>query len=185
MLSIKYLEDRDEIELMVEALSKGVGMRRLLLTIAMTVLPWAVAQAQIPGKQMVSGQVWPMLVQVNPTSPVGPWCFVGRGLSMFEASADGSDAVISLPEVFYFDGAAYYQLSGQTNLSFATPTSGHIKFKYAPEYPNLVTFPAFSNYTEAQAEAPNLTLVNFSVAFTNGTNSSNCTLPVKIKYQMK
>jgi hypothetical protein len=74
----------------------------------MTVLPWAVAQAQIPGKQMVSGQVWPMLVQVDPTNSVGAWCFVGRGLSIFEASADGSDAVISLPEVFYFDGAAYY-----------------------------------------------------------------------------
>jgi len=170
---------------MVEALSKGVGMRRLLLTIAMTVLPWAVAQAQIPGKQMVSGQVWPMLVQVDPTNSVGAWCFVGRGLSIFEASADGSDAVISLPEVFYFDGAAYYQLSGQTNLSFATPTSGHIKFRFASEYPNVVTFPAFSSYSEAQAEAPNLTLVNFLVNFTNGTNSSTCTLPVKIKYQME
>ena len=182
MLSIKYLEGRDEIQLMVEALSKGVGMRRLLLTIAMTVLSWGVAQAQLPGKQVVGGQVHAALGQANPG---GAWCFVGRGLSIFEGSANGSEAVISLPEVFYFDGTAYYQLSGQTNLSFATPTSGHIKFKYAPEYPNLVTFPAFSNYTEAQAEAPNLTLVNFSVAFTNGTNSSNCTLPVKIKYQME
>lgn len=170
---------------MVEALSKGARMRRLLLTIAMTLLPWAVAQAQIPGKQMVSGQVWPMLVQVNPTSSVGPWCFVGRGLSIFEASADGSQAVISLPEVFYFDGAAYYQLGGQTHLNFTTPTSGHLRFKYAPEYPAAVTLPAFSNYTEAQAEAPNLTLVNFSLSFTNGTNSSNCTLPVKIKYEME
>ena len=39
---------------MVEALSKGARMRRLLLTIAMTVLPWAVA-AFFTGFQLVHG----------------------------------------------------------------------------------------------------------------------------------
>ena len=158
-------------------------MRRLLVAIAIAVLPWAAAQAQIPGKQLVSGQVRPMLTQSNPTSATGAWCFVGRGLSMLEASADGSQAVISFPEMIYFDGTHYYQLNGQTHLNFTTPTSGHIKFKYTSEYPATVTSPAFSNYTEAAGEAANLTVVNFSISFTNGTNPSNCTLPVTIKYE--
>lgn len=158
-------------------------MRRLLLTITMAVLPLAAAQAQIPGKQMVSGQVHPMVVQSNPTSATGPWCFVGRGLSIFQASADGSQAVISLPELFYFDGTAYYQLGGQGHLNFTSATDGHIKFRYATEYPTIVTIPAFSNYSEVAGEASNLTVVNFSINFTNGTNSSNCTLPITIKYE--
>jgi len=158
-------------------------MRRLLLTIAVAVLPLGAAQAQIPGKQLVSGQVRPMLTQSNPNIANGAWCFVGRGLSMLEASADGSQAVISFPEMIYFDGTHYYQLNGQTHLNFATPTSGHIKFKYTTEYPTAVTNPAFSNYTEAAGETANLTVVNFSISFTNGTNPSNCILPVTIKYE--
>jgi len=158
-------------------------MRRLLLTIAMAVLPGVAAHAQLPGKQLVSGQVRPTLAQSNPFSATGAWCFVGRGLSMFEASADGSQAVISFPEVIYFDGTTYYQLNGQTHLNFATPTTGHIKFKYTTEYPATITNPAFSNYSEAAGEASNLTVVNFSISFTSGTNASNCTLPVTIKYE--
>ena len=164
-------------------------MRRLLVAFAIVVLPWAAAlpgataEAQLPSKQLVSGQVRPMLVQTDQTNATGAWCFVGRGLSMFEASADGSQAVISFPEVIYFDGTHYYQLNGQTHLNFATPTSGHIKFKYTTEYPAAVTNPAFSNYTEAAGDAANLTVVNFSISFTNGTMSSNCTLPVTIKYE--
>jgi hypothetical protein len=158
-------------------------MRRLLVGIAIAALPWAAAQAALPGKQTVSGQVHPMVVLTNPTSATGPWCFVGRGLSIFEASVDGSQAVISLPELFYFDGAAYYQLGGQGHLNFTSATDGHIKFRYATEYPTSVTIPAFSNYSEVAGEASNLTVVNFSINFTNGTNSSNCTLPVTIKYE--
>jgi hypothetical protein len=157
-------------------------MRRLLVAIAlaMAVLPWATAEAQLPSKHLVSGQVHPMLAQANPG---GAWCFVGRGLSMFEASTDGSQAVISLPELFYFDGAAYYQLGGQGHLNFTSATDGHIKFRYTTEYPTIVTIPAFSNYSEVAGEAPNLTVVNFWINFTTGTDSSNCTLPITIKYE--
>jgi hypothetical protein len=155
-------------------------MRRLLLTIAMTVLSWGVAQAQLPGKQVVGGQVHAALGQANPG---GAWCFVGRGLSIFEGSANGSEAVISLPEVFYFDGTTYYLLNGLTHLNFTSPTGGIMKFRFT-EYSPAVTTPAFTNYTEAVGESPNLTVVNFSINFTNGTNSSNCTLPVTIKYEM-
>ena len=155
-------------------------MRRLLLTIAMTLLPWGVAQAQLPGKQVVGGQVHSMLAQANPG---GAWCFVGRGLSIFEASANGLQAAISLSEVFYFDGTTYYLLNGLSHLNFTSPTGGTIKFRYT-DYPVAVTIPAFTNYSEVAGESANLTVVNFSINFTSGTNSSNCTLPVTIKYEI-
>jgi hypothetical protein len=155
-------------------------MRRLLLTIAMTLLPWGVAQAQLPGKQVVGGQVHATLAQANPG---GPWCFVGRGLSIFEASTNGLQAVISFPEVFYFDGTTYYLLNGLTHLNFTSPTGGTMKFRYT-EYSAVVTTPAFTNYSEVAGESSNLTVVSFSINFTNGTNSSNCTLPVTIKYEI-
>src|SRR5437764_15461422 len=101
-------------------------MRRLLLTIAMTVLSWGVAQAQLPGKQVVGGQVHAALAQANPG---GPWCFVGRGLSIFEGSANGSQAAMSLPELLYFDGTSYYLLDGLAHLNFTSPTDGHTKFR--------------------------------------------------------
>jgi hypothetical protein len=124
-------------------------MRRLLLTIAMTLLPWGVAQAQLPGKQVVGGQVRSTLAQANPG---GAWCFVGRGLSIFEASANGSQAAISLPELFYFDGTTYYLLNGLSHLTFTSPTGGTIKFRYT-DYPVAVTIPAFTNYSEVAGES--------------------------------
>jgi hypothetical protein len=156
-------------------------MRRLMLAITMATFPLAAAQAQIPAHQLVSGQVAPMLAQANPG---GAWCFVGRGLSMFQGSANGSQATISLPEVIYFDGTNYYQLGGQTLLNFASPTSGHIKFIYTFEYPLAITIPAFANYSETVGNPSNQVLVGFSISFTNGTDSSSCTLPVQIKYEM-
>lgn len=159
-------------------------MRRLLVTIAFgitaAVLPSTAVPAVIQAKQLVSGQVRPSLAQANPG---GAWCFVGRGLSMFEASSDGSQAVISFPEMTYFDGTTYYQLNGQTHLNFSSTTDGHIKFKYTSEYPTTVTNPAFSNYSEVVGEAANLTVVTFTINFTNGVLSSNCTLPITIKYE--
>jgi len=159
-------------------------MRRLLLMIVMAVLPWAAAQAQIiPAHQIVSGQVQPMLAQTNPLIGNGAWCFVGRGVSIFQGNADGTLAVISLPEVFYFDGTNYYLLSGQTHLQFADATSGNIRFKFAPEYPAAVTNTAFSNFSEVPGAPPGLAVVQFSVHFTNLTDSSQCTLPVTIRYE--
>ena len=137
----------------------------------------------LQAKQLASGQVRPALTQTNPLSATGPWCFVGRGLSMFEASVDGSQAVISFPEMIYFDGTTYYQLNGQTHLNFSSTTDGHIKFKYTSEYPTTVTNPAFSNYSEVVGEAANLTVVTFTINFTNGALNSNCALPVTIKYE--
>ena len=87
------------------------------------------------------------------------------------------------PEVFYFDGTTYYLLNGLSHLNFTSPTGGTIKFRYT-DYPVAVTIPAFTNYSEVAGDSPNLTVVNFSINFTNGTNSSNCTLPVTIKYEI-
>ena len=129
---------------------------------------------------MVGGQVHAALAQANPG---GAWCFVGRGLSIFEGSANGSEAAISLPELFYFDGTSLLPAQWADPPEFYQPDRRDIKFRYT-DYPVAVTIPAFTNYSEAAGESPNLTVVNFSINFTNGTNSSNCTLPVTIKYEM-
>jgi len=73
--------------------------------------------------------------------------------------------VISFVEVIYFDGAAYYQLSGQTILTFSDATSGTIRFKQIPAYPELVHNPAFTNYTQTYNAATD----QFNIGFPNWT----------------
>jgi hypothetical protein len=68
-------------------------------------IPLVDAQAQIPADTLVTGQSEPSLAQATPG---GPWCFVGRGLSTLQVNANGTQAVISLAEVTYFDGTTYY-----------------------------------------------------------------------------
>jgi hypothetical protein len=137
-------------------------------------IPLAGAQAQIPADTLVTGQSLPTLAQATPG---GPWCFVGRGLSTFQGNANGTQAVVSLPEVTYFDGTSYYLLDGQARLIFSTATTGNIKFKLTSEYPLSVMRPLFSNYTETIANPANLIWLSFSVNF------PSCTLPVSILYE--
>jgi hypothetical protein len=139
-------------------------------------IPLAAAQAQIPAHTLVSGQTRAAVAQATPG---GAWCFVGRGLSTFQGNANGTQATISLPEVTYFDGSAYYLLDGQTRLVFTTATSGNIRFKQIPEYSSTVTYPTFSDYTEVLGNLPNQVVVTFSVSF------PSCTLPVYIQYEMQ
>jgi hypothetical protein len=139
-------------------------------------IPLAAAQAQIPPHVLVSGQTRPALAQATPG---GAWCFVGRGLSTFQGNANGTQATVSLPEVTYFDGSAYYLLDGQTRLVFTTATSGNIGFKQTPEYSSTVTYPTFSKYAEVPGSLPNQVVVTFSVSF------PSCTLPVYIQYEMQ
>ena len=151
-------------------------MRRLMFFIVAAGIPFVEAQAQIPADTLVTGQSQPARAQATPG---GPWCFVGRGLSTFQGNANGTLAVVSLPEVTYFDGTNYYLLDGQDRLIFSTTTTRFIKFKLTSEYPLSVTRPPFSNYTEAVGNPANQITLSFSVNF------PSCTLPVSILYEME
>ena len=151
-------------------------MRRLMFFIVAAGIPIVGAQAQIPSDTLVTGQSQPARAQATPG---GPWCFVGRGLSAFQGNASGTEAVVSLPEVTYFDGTSYYLLDGQARLDFSTASTGNIKFKRTPEYPLSVTRPPFSNYTETVENPANRIMLSFSVNF------PSCTLPVSILYEME
>ena len=107
-------------------------MRRLMFFIVAAGIPIVGAQAQIPSDTLVTGQSQPARAQATPG---GPWCFVGRGLSTFQGNANGTEAVVSLPEVTYFDGTSYYLLDGQARLVFSTASTGNIKFKRTPSTP--------------------------------------------------
>jgi len=152
----------------------GNAMRRLMFFLVATGIPLVEAQAQIPAATLVTGQSTSVLAQATPG---GPWCFVGRGLSTFQGNANGMQAVVSLPEVTYFDGTSYYLLDGQARLIFSTATTGNIKFKATPEYSSSVTRPPFSNYTETIGNPANQITLSFSVNF------PSCTLPVSIRYE--
>ena len=71
-------------------------MRRLMFFIVAAGIPLVEAQAQIPADTLVTGQSQPAVAQATPG---GPWCFVSRGLSTFQGNANGTEAVVSLPEV--------------------------------------------------------------------------------------
>jgi hypothetical protein len=152
------------------------AMRRLMFFIVAAGIPLVQAQAQIPADTLVTGQSQPARAQATPG---GPWCFVGRGLSTFQGNASGTEAVVSLPEVTYFDGTTYYLLDGQARLNFSTASTGNIKFKLTPEYPLSVKNPPFSDYTETVENPANQIMVSFSVNF------PSCTLLVSILYEME
>jgi len=151
-------------------------MRRLMFFIVAAGIPIVGAQAQIPSDTLVTGQSQPARAQATPG---GPWCFVGRGLSTFQGNANGTEAVVSLPEVTYFDGTSYYLLDGQARLDFTTAGTGNIKFKLTSEYPLSVIRPPFSNYTETVGNPANRIWLSFSVNF------PSCTLPVSILYEIE
>src|SRR5262249_47767646 len=76
------------------------------------------------------------------------WRLVYKGNTEFQISQSNTKAVISFFEVTYFDGVIYYNLNGQTILTFSSPTDGIIKFKQTPTYPGPVHTPAFSNFSQ-------------------------------------
>jgi hypothetical protein len=133
---------------------------------ALAMLMPAPAQSFTYG-ELVAGQVKPAVAY-----GAGTWCLVDNGNTLYQISQSNTKAVISFAEVIYFDGAAYYQLSGQTILTFSDATSGTIRFKQTPTYPELVHNPAFTNYTQTYNAATDQLIVTFNIGF------PNCTLPI-------
>jgi hypothetical protein len=124
--------------------------------------------------RLVGGQVKSALAYGSGSS----WCLVDNGNTEFQINQTNTKAVISFAEVIYFDGATYYSLNGQTRLTFSSATGGIIRFKQPPaSYPDLVTFPAFINFTQTYNAPSDQIIVTFSVVF------PNCTLPILAVYE--
>ena len=87
--------------------------------------------------KLVAGQLQTALVYGGGTS----WCFVEDGGTEFQINQAASKAVISFPELTYFDGTNYYGLNGQTILIFSSATGGSLHFKLRPNLPNPVHNP--------------------------------------------
>ena len=129
------------------------------------------AEAFTYGK-LVAGQLSTALVYGGGTS----WCFVDDGSTEFQINQAASKAVISFPELTYFDGTTYYGLNGQTILTFSSATGGNLHFKLRPDLPDSVHNPVFSNFTETYNAPTDQLIVKFNIIF------PTCTLPVNAVY---
>jgi hypothetical protein len=135
-----------------------------------SLLPTA-AQSFTYGK-LVAGQAQRALVYGGGTS----WCFVEDGSTEFQINQAATKAAISFTELTYFDGTNYYQLNGQTILTFSSGTGGSLHFKLKPNLPDSVHNPAFTNFTQTYSAPKDQLVVGFNIVF------PTCTLPVYAVY---
>jgi hypothetical protein len=130
------------------------------------------AQAQVPPNQLIGGQVQSAHIPGR-----SGWCLVGQGASQFQRNGSGGVAVLSFPELIYFDGTTYYPLDGQARLTFTSATSGNIKFKFWGTTTNaLIANPSFDSYT--QSFNGQQYVITFNVVF------PGCTLPIYAGYEI-
>lgn len=122
--------------------------------------------------RLVAGEVQTALVYGSGTS----WCFVADGNTEFQINQTFTKAVISFPELTYFDGTTYYGLNGQTILTFSSSTGGSVHFKMRPSLPAPVHNPAFTNFTQTYNAPTDQLIVKFNIVF------PDCTLPVFAVY---
>ena len=129
------------------------------------------APAQVPPDLSIGGQ---MRAALSYGSSAG-YCYVAQGASQFQRNGNSGSAVLSLPEVIYFDGTRYYPLSGQARLVFTSATTGNIKFKFWASEGAAISNPSFTGYSEffdgTQYQ------VSFNVLF------PGCTLPIFAGYE--
>jgi hypothetical protein len=124
------------------------------------------ARAQgYPPDQLLGGEVRLAVGAVQ----FGGSCYVNRGNSQFQRNGPGPKAVISFDEIV---DNAIWELRGQAVLTFATATSGIIRFKQVPALPAAVSSPPFLNYTQTYDAVSQRLVVTFSIVF------PDCTLPV-------
>jgi hypothetical protein len=121
---------------------------------------------------LVGGQVRATLAYGSGLS----WCLVDKGNTEFQINQSNTKAVISFTDVIYFDGSTYYNLNGQTILTFNGATDGIIKFKQTPTYPGPVHTPTFTNFVQTYNASTDQIIISFSVIF------PNCTLPIFAAY---
>jgi hypothetical protein len=113
-------------------------------------------QAQTTPNVLIAGQVESALAYGEPG-----WCAVTQGTSTMQRNQAAPIAVVSFPELIYFDGTTYYLLNGQARLTFKSPTAGAILFK------NTSFAKSIKQY-----------VVRFSIVFPH-----NCTLPISADFE--
>jgi hypothetical protein len=154
---------------------RGIKVRRFVVLAlagaAIALLVPIQAQSFTYG-QLVGGQVRTSLAYGSGLS----WCLVDNGSTEFQISQSNTKAVMSFAELVYFDGSTYYNLDGQTILTFSGATAGTIHFKQTPTYPGPVHAPAFTNYTQTYDPSMDQLTITFNVIF------PNCTLPILAVY---
>jgi hypothetical protein len=141
----------------------------LTLILPLALAPGA-AQAQTP-TTVLSGST-------NPRSTPGvlAWCSVDLGPATFQRAGSGP-AKISLKAVNYTVPQGnnlpfYYEMAGQTLMTFATPTTGTLAFPYRAGYPAGVRAPKFRNYSQTYTGETRILTVSFVLEL------PNCALPI-------
>jgi hypothetical protein len=138
----------------------------LFVVVALALGSPGLARAQpFPPDKLIGGEVELAVQKVR----FGGSCYVNRGTSLFQRNGAGPKAVISFDEIV---DKERWELRGQAVLTFATPTSGTIRFKQVEKVPAEVSEPPFVNYTQTYDTVSQRLVVNFSIAF------ADCTLPV-------
>lgn len=103
------------------------------------------------------------------------WCAVTQGSSAVQRNQAAPIAVISFPELTYFDGATYYLLNGQARLTFESPSRGVIHFKNT-EFGSSISSARFEKFSESFNGREYV--IRFSIAFPN-----NCKLPISADFE--
>jgi hypothetical protein len=103
------------------------------------------------------------------------WCAVAQGSSAVQRNQAAPVAVISFPELTYFDGATYYPLNGQARLTFSSPSRGRIHFKNT-RFGSSISNPRFENFSETFNGTEYV--IRFLIAFPN-----NCTLSISADFE--
>ena len=128
------------------------------------------ARAQaFPPHKLLGGEVRLAVGDV----PLAGSCYINRGNSQFQRNGTSSKAVISFDEIV---DSAIWDLHGQAVMTFATATSGTIRFKQTPTLPLAVSQPSFLNYTQTYDQVIQRLVVSFNIAF------PDCSLSVYAVY---
>jgi hypothetical protein len=128
-------------------------------------LPGPVRAQAFPPDKLLAGDVKLAVPKVK----FGGSCYVNRGNSLFQRNGASTKAVISFDEIV---ARGKWELRRQAVLTFATATSGTIRFKQGEMVPAEVSEPPFVNYNQSYDTVSQRLVVNFNIAF------PECTLPV-------
>jgi hypothetical protein len=129
------------------------------------------ARAQSPPNQVIAGQMQAAFAQ-NSTAC---WTYVTQGASEIQIGGMPTHAVISFPELIYWDGA-YHPLNGQARLVFTSSNAGNVRFKLWGSTVNAINAPTFSGF--AQTYNGVVYTVSFNINFPN-----SCTLAIYGNYE--
>lgn len=127
--------------------------------------PGAARAQAVPPDNLLGGEV---NLAVGATQ-FGGSCYVNRGNSQFQRNGASPKAVISFDEIV---DSAIWDLHGQAVMTFATATSGTIRFKRTSTVPAAIREPSFQNFAQTYDQVGQRLVVTFSIIF------PDCTLPV-------